>query len=129
MNNDFNILSYHLKDKINIDEILEVRHIRVFKIKKLDSIIDRLPHILIFYDNDLVEFKDNGIPESFIDFFIVKSGIDLHLVGLTFIFHDNGLKDEKLISYKKISKLMAWLLSSKYNRKYSRQREPLGSRR
>ena len=106
---------YHISKRIPLENIREIRDVRVLKHERLKNIRKNLPYKILFYDNDLITFKDNGIPESHLDFYIVKSNGKCYLLGIEIQFFDNRTKNEDIIYFEKIGILMSMLLSSKYN--------------
>jgi len=112
----YQFLIYHIRELFKVEQISEVRFTRAIWYGHLNAIKKNIALKLIFtFDNELLEYKTNGITESTIFFYIVTTNISIYLIGISSVYHDNGTKEEKLICVEKISKITKWLLSNKYN--------------
>lgn len=112
-NTTYDFIIFHIKEKVNVKNIIEIRHVKVLKKNKLRAA--QSAYKLIFMSNDFVEFKESGLKESILEYYIIKTHKKVYLIGFELDFLNNGLKQEKIIKFHEINKFHSFLLSSKFD--------------
>ncbi len=109
---ELGFLKLHIEDSLSIDDIEEIRVLKMFNYSKLEALKKRTLYSLLFISNDLIAYKT-----SYVVFYSIKlkSSRAIYLIGLSIKYLENGTKAEQRIYFDKITRLNYWLIQSKYN--------------
>ena len=116
----FDLIKYHCENDFAFDNNIEIRFIKVLKANKIKYLKNCSPWFLILFQNEFINFKENGIKENHICFYSInlKNTNHVYLVGIEFKFYENGTKSETKFYQKLINPILNNLLKTKYDISY-----------
>ena len=116
----YDLIKYHCENDFVFDKNIEMRFIKVLKADKIKYLKNSSPWFLVLFQNDFVDFTENGVKKNHICFYSInlKNTKRIYLVGIEFKFYEDGTKSETKFYQRLINPILNKLLKTKYDISY-----------
>ncbi|MBU4538327.1 MAG: hypothetical protein L6264_10800 [Weeksellaceae bacterium] len=102
-------MKYHFPD-LKLNGKYEIRLLRVLKHERVNNFNNNSVWKLLFYANDWLEPGENHIC-----FYSLCINNSRKIIGIEYLYFENGTKAENLLFEKKINRILSFLFKSQYN--------------
>ncbi|WP_264558121.1 hypothetical protein [Flavobacterium sp. N2270] len=107
-----NQIKFYCSELVDFNSKLEVRTLKVYKHKRIKGLLKYKKFYLYLIENDWLNYRESCLDVFLISDLIIKKDF-IGVVETQYL--SNGLTEEKLIEFYKISRFWKKFLISKYN--------------